>query len=630
MATMQGMNAVDLVAVTAELSDMLPCWIHKIYQSDTKTVYIRLNTSNKRKINILIEPGKRMHQVSELPDLPKLPPQYAMFLRKYVNGGRVTAITQYGLQRTISIDIQKSEQLFHLIIELFDEGNIILCAEDYTIIHPFIRHKFKDRTILPGVIYQFFSQDVSQITSEAFTAQLTADDRDIVRALAVGSYLGGMYAEYICNTTQIPKETPAADVDGVRIYDAIHTLLTNVRTNRSPVITQQGCNPIDIGIKIQSGPYETFEQALEAFYPTVIPKTKSEKRPFISREDRIRIQQENAIKTFERKIAENERKLELIYENYQFVSDVITTLANASKQRSWQEIEQILQSDTTGPGSKVKKVFPDKAAVEIDVGQPIFIYVHENIEANCGHYYDEIKKYKRKIHGAKKAMETVRPQKQRKTAQFIRPKKKWYHRFRWFYTSDNTLVVGGKDARQNEELVKKYLEGKDTFLHADVFGASVVIVKGQTNQWDEVAAFAASYSGAWRSGHFFVDVYAARPDQVSKTTESGEYVSRGSFVIRGERQWFKDVPLRIMIGLELKPVTQIIGGPQEAISKRAELAITLVPGTYEPNDIAKKVVKILREKLSPADASSLKFALNAEAIAAFVPPGGSDLKDAGE
>jgi len=627
---MQGMNAVDLVAVTAELSDMLPCWIHKIYQSDTKTVYIRLNTTERKKINILIEPGKRMHQVSELPDLPKLPPQYAMFLRKYINGGRVTAITQYGLQRTISIDVQKSEQLFHLIIELFDEGNIILCAEDYTIIHPFIRQKFKDRSILPGVIYQFFNPDVSQITGSEFGKQLATDDRDIVRALAIGSYLGGMYAEYICSSAQIPKETKAADADALRIYDAIHALLTKVRTERSPVITQQECNPIDIGTLIQSGPYETFGQALEAFFPTIIPKTKSEKRPFISREDRIRIQQENAIKSFERKIADNERKLELIYENYQFVSDVITTLATASKQRSWQEIEQILQADTTGPGSKVKKVFPDKAAVEIDIGQPVLIYVHENIEANCGHYYDEIKKYKRKINGAKNAMEKIQPQKQRKIAQFVRPKKKWYHRFRWFYTSDNTLVVGGKDAGQNEELVKKYLEGKDTFVHADVFGASVVIVKGETKEWDEVAAFAASYSGAWRSGHFFVDVYAARPDQVSKTAESGEYVSRGSFIVRGERQWFKEVPLRTMIGLELKPITQIIGGPKEAISKRAEHTITLVPGTFEPNDIAKKVVKILREKMSPDDAKALKFALNAEAIAAFVPPGGSDLESTGE
>jgi len=626
MATMQGMNAVDLVAVTAELSDMLPCWVHKVYQSDTKTIYIRLNTKNKEKINILIDPGKRMHQIAELPSLPKLPPQYAMFLRKYINGGKITAISQYGLQRTISIDIQKSAQLFHLIIELFDDGNVILCAEDYTIIHPLVRHKFKERTILPGVVYQFMSPDVSQITREEFVNQLAQDDRDVVRALAIGSYLGGMYAEYICDITQIPKETAAADANADHIYDAIHTLLTKVKTKQTPVITEKGCNPIDIGIPIQTGPYETYWQALEVFYPLAIPKTKSEKRPFISREDRIRTQQERAIRTFEQKIAENERKLELIYENYQLVSDVIATLHAVSKQRSWQEIWNILQTDKTGPGSKVRAVFADKAAVELDIGLPVFLYVHETLEANCTHYYEEIKKFKRKIQGAKIAMEKIQPQKQRKTPQFTKPKKKWYHRFRWFYTSDNTLVVGGKDAGQNEELVKKYLEGKDTFVHADVFGASVVIVKGQTENWDEVSEFAASYSGAWRSGHFFADVYAARPDQVSKTTESGEYVSRGSFIVRGERQWFKDVPLQVMIGLAIKPITQVIGGPQKAISPRVEYGVTLIPGMYEPNDVAKKAVKILREKIPPSDASALKFALHTEAIAAFVPPGGSDFQ----
>ena len=627
MATIQGMNAIDLVAVTAELSEMLPCWVHKIYQSETRSVYIRLNTKDKTKANLLIEPGKRMHLVSELPELPKLPPQYAMFLRKYINGGKITSISQNGLKRTILIDIQKSEQLFHLIIELFDDGNIILCAEDYTIIHPLTRHTFKDRTVLPGVAYQFFAPDVSQVSQDIFAEQLACDERDIVRALAVGSYLGGMYAEYICNSVQIPKETLAADADAKTIYQAIHALLTRVATMRKSVITEQGCIPIDVGIPILSGPYENFELALETFYPKQIPRTKTQKRPDISREDRIRAQQENAIKKFEKKVTENERKLELIYENYQFVSEVIETLSKASKQRSWQEIEEILKSDVKGPGGKIQRVFADKAAVELNFTIPVTIYVHESLEANCGRYYDEIKKYKRKIHGAKNAMEVVRPQRQQKKTEFARPKKKWYHKFRWFYTSDDVLVVGGKDAGQNEDLVKKYLEGKDTFVHADVFGASVVIVKGHTKAWDEVAAFAASFSGAWRSGHHFADVYAAHPNQVSKTTESGEYVARGSFIVRGERQWFKDVPLRVMIGLEIKPVTQIIGGPPQAISKRATHAITLIPGIFEPNDIAKKAIKILRENLSPSDVTALKFALNTEAIAAFVPSGGSDFEN---
>ena len=90
-------------------------------------------------------------------------------------------------------------------------------------------------------------------------------------------------------------------------------------------------------------------------------------------------------------------------------------------------------------------------------------------------------------------------------------KKLWYHRFRWFITSDGVVVLGGRDASQNEELVKKYMGGQDLFVHADVHGASVVIVKGKTEHMDEVAQFAASYSGSWRSGHFSADVYTCSP-----------------------------------------------------------------------------------------------------------------------
>jgi hypothetical protein len=165
------------------------------------------------------------------------------------------------------------------------------------------------------------------------------------------------------------------------------------------------------------------------------------------------------------------------------------------------------------------------------------------------------------------------------------------------------------------------------FVHADIHGASVIIVKGQTAHWDEVARFAAAFSGAWRSGFATADVYAARPDQVSKTAESGEYLSRGSFVVRGERQWFKDVALEVAIGLQKKPETRIIGGPLSAVRQRAELFLVITPGTFEPNDVAKKVVRVLRDRLPVSEQKALKFALNTEAIAAYVPPGGSDIRE---
>ena len=53
----------------------------------------------------------------------------------------------------------------------------------------------------------------------------------------------------------------------------------------------------------------------------------------------------------------------------------------------------------------------------------------------------------------------------------------WFERFLWFITSENFLVIGGKDAHQNELLVKKYMDKGDLFLHCELHGAAVCILK---------------------------------------------------------------------------------------------------------------------------------------------------------
>lgn len=624
MATAQGMSGLDLITVTDEISRLLPLWVHKVYLDEKRLCVIRLNSKEQGKFNLLIEPGRRLHMIPILPEMPQIPPAFAMLLRKYLAGGRITDIRQQGLQRTIIIDVRKSEQLFHIIIEVFDEGNIILCNEDLSIIQPLTRQRFKDRDVLPGAVYVFQPPDVSSLSKEEFAERLAGDDRDIVRSLAVGSFLGGRYAEYIVSTTGVDKNILAKDVDASVVYNAIHTLLDTVRTHPRPVLSKSGCHPIPFGNE-EEGSFDSFNAALAAFYPLAPPVKKQEEKKRVSREDRIRHQQEEAIEKFKKNITRNEELAALIYEHYGFVSEIITTLSKASESRSWQDIEEILKKDTTGSGKKIIRVFPADAAVELDLSRPVKIFVHESIDQNAGRYYDQVKKFKKKLTGARAAMEREVQQVRTRKVQYQRPKKRWFDRFRWFYTSDQVLVIGGRDAGQNEELIRKYLEGGDTFVHADVHGASVVVVKGKTDAMEEVAQFAAVYSGAWRAGFASADVYAARPDQVSKTAESGEYLSRGSFVVRGERQWYRDVPLEVVIGLQKTPLTRIIGGPASSITRICDLYVALRPGTFEPNDIAKKVVRSLRDRLSADDQKALKFALNTEAVAGFVPPGGSDL-----
>ena len=624
MASEQGMSGIDVMAMASELSGKLPLWVDKVYQFDTRTLAVRLNGGNKAKYQLIIEAGRRAHLVKDLPEPPKNPPQFAMLLRKYISGGKVLAIRQHGLERILILDIGKGNLTYHLIIELFDEGNVILVNDAYTIIKPLWHHRFRDREVVPNVPYLLGSTDPTG-SRENLASALKNDGRDLVRALATGCMLGGMYAEYICRKTGMDKSVPAASADPDVIFAAIQDLFSRVLHDRSPVISEKHCEPVDLGEWTGVQSFPTFSEALEAFFPFTKTEKKSAARPKIAKEDRIRLHQEAAVKKFDATIRKNGEIVNAIYENYAFIKQVITSLDIASRRLSWQEIEKHLRDAVSDDAKKITAFYPGEAAVEVDIGRRVKIHVHESVEQNAGRYHELIKKFKKKKAGALSAMETVRPRKNVQRRDFIPLKKQWYHRFRWFLTSDGVVVLGGRDVSQNEELVKKYLAGGDLFVHADVHGASVVIVKGKTERMDEVAQFAASYSGAWRSGHFSADVYSALPPQVSKTPETGEYVPRGSFIVRGERTYYRNIPLAAGIGLMLEPQAAVIGGPPSAVRGRTAAYVELRPGQFEPNDVAKKVLRELKGRLTGEEIKALKGILNTDTVAAFVPPGGSDI-----
>lgn len=115
------------------------------------------------------------------------------------------------------------------------------------------------------------------------------------------------------------------------------------------------------------------------------------------------------------------------------------------------------------------------------------------------------------------------------------------------------------------------------------------------------------------------------PSQVSKTPESGEYIEKGSFVVRGDREYFEDVPAKVAVGIQCEDETRVIGGPPSTIETRAETTLTLTPGQYAQNDAAKLCYRRLRERF--ADKSFVRKIASPDQIQEFLPPGGSDIVD---
>ena len=625
MATAQGMSGVDLSAVVAGLASFLPLWVGKIYQYDPKTLAIRLQGGNHARYSLIIESGRRAHLVKAFPEAPERPAGFAMLLRKHLEGGRVLSIAQHGLQRIFSITVGKKVGSYQLVVELFDEGNVVLCDAEGRIVKPLWHHRFREREVVPGATYVFPGKDCTDLSPESFGNLLRASDREIVKALAIDCMLGGRYAEEVCAMAGIRKDTPAGTVDPGTVQAALARLLERVKADRDPVITPSGCWPFPLSNEKVITRFPTYDEALEAYYGSPAAARTKEVRTPAKRNETIRARQEESLRKFEKEIHRLERSVECIYENYALVEEVIRVLSEAEKKIPWSEIGKTLAASDLPAARAVVKVHPDKASVTLDIGEQVRISVRESVRENIGRIYEEAKRFKRKREGALAALARPLPVSPVKREKPAVGKKRWFHRFRWFETSDGVLVVGGRDAGQNEELVRKYLGGGDTFVHADVHGAAVAIVKGATERMDEVAQFAASYSGAWKSGHASADVYSVRPDQVSKTPPSGEYLSTGGFTVRGERTRFRDVRLAVSIGLSAGESPRVIGGPSAAIARKTSRYVTLRPGIFEPNDIAKKVVRALRGLLPEAERGGLRRVLSTESVAAFVPPGGSEV-----
>lgn len=250
----------------------------------------------------------------------------------------------------------------------------------------------------------------------------------------------------------------------------------------------------------------------------------------------------------------------------------------------------------------------------MDMALQAIIDPNKSAYENASAYFDKAKRLKKKAEDTKKAIANTEKElaaakeaEEKKIAKGqiagIKKKQEWHEQFHWFRTTDGLLAVGGKNADQNEVLVKKHLTKDDLFFHADIQGGSVVILKdgGKAPERSkrEVAQFAGCFSNAWKVGYAAIDVYSATPDQVSKSPPSGEYLEKGSFFISGEKEYYKNTPLSLLVG---KTESGIQGVPSECGRARFSRAFEIMPGGKEKEAVAKKLadeLKVRKEEVLP-------------------------------
>jgi predicted ribosome quality control (RQC) complex YloA/Tae2 family protein len=661
------MSSVDVFAVVGELQFLLDSKLEKAYQHTSDEIRLKLQEFKTGKYDLIIEAGKRLHITGHPRESPKLPPSFPMILRKYMTGGRVTRIAQHNFDRIVEIEVTRAGVKNTLVAELFNQGNVILLDEGRKIMMPLRAMKMKDRDVLRGEQYEFPPPQLSplDVTVDSLKKLFEASDRDVVRTLATETSIGGMYAEEALALAGVDKNRQARSLVESEIQLVVNGLDELFRPLKSgnlrPHIVLQDGKEVDVlPIELkrydnyQKVYFESFNKALDEYFgkhvvaevKAVVAEKKAEKLGILER--RLR-QQEDAIAKFEKEERENVRKGELIYAEYAAVDDIIKVIKGArARGISWDDIRKTLK-DAKKAGNPAATMIQsvDPAANTVTVKFPeatVNINVGLTVPQNAQVYYEKVKKVQSKKEGAlraievtKKAMAKEMPRAEavtepKKAPMRTKPRKpKWYERYRWFYTSDGFLVIAGRDADQNEEVVKKYMDKKDVFFHAQAHGAPITVVKTEGRDITEeaiaeVAQFAVSYSSVWKSGQFSGDCYWVRPEQVSKTPEPGEYVAKGAFIIRGERNYVKNVEVRAAVGVRLDETgCYIIGGPVAAVKARAKYSVVVEPGEFSQGDIAKKAYRYFLEHAGEVDARAIRQAASPDKVSPFLPPGESRL-----
>ncbi|MGM0771233.1 MAG: ribosome rescue protein RqcH [Halobacteriota archaeon] len=662
----QEMTSADVAALVSELGNvdsegsLIDAKIAKIYQPVPGEIRINLFIFGKGRDNLVIEAGKRAHMSQYVRQSPKVPHAFPMLLRKHIMGGRITSVEQYDFDRIIEIGVIRGGTETRLVCELFARGNIVLLDSDRRIILPMNPVTFRGRRIRSGEIYEYPEAQLSPLeVDEAGMAEVFASSTsDTVRTIATRYNLGGVLAEEVCLRAGVDKKKKAQDAGSDELKalcEAVQIVFSPIIENRlKPCIVKkkvkgelEAVDVIPLELEQYSSDekefFPSFNKALDEFFgkkasQEVVEELVSKKKEKVDVFERRLRKQEEAIRKFEKDSDKFTTIAEKIYEHYQNIEELLSTLENArNKGYSWAEIRSILKKakDDLPAARTIVSIDSAEGIIVVDLdGTKASINIRKTVPQNAQNYYEKAKKLTKKRDGALRAIEDTKASMQKREKKVSKRrkaffKKHWYDRFRWFFSSDGFLVVGGRDADTNEELVKKYMEKRDIVFHTQSPGAPITIIKTEGKEvpemtLEEAARFVVSYSGIWKSGQFSGDCYWVKPEQVSKTPESGEYLKKGSFIIRGERNYYRDVPVGVAVGLELGAETRVIGGPVSAIQSSGKYVVELVPGKFNQNDIAKKVYRIYVDELK--DPSFVKQIASPDIIAKRLPPGESDIK----
>jgi predicted ribosome quality control (RQC) complex YloA/Tae2 family protein len=642
-------------------------WILNIYQLNG-TLLFKISSDTPNKVWILIEPGKRMHLTSLTYEREAKLREFCKALRKHLRDHKITDLEQHDFDRVVYLRAGPPEKRFTIVIELFGGGNAILLDPKDRIVSAMTYRRMRDRDIVRGAPFQFpplRATDPRAITLEDLNSILDGSEQDLVRTLVRSLNMSGTTVEEVLSQVKIDSTISAKKLTAKQRRSLHQTLISYFDTLaegqlKPQIIMDEDGEPIQVlpadSVRYQdvkTSEFLTFNEALDTFYSTSREETATEKideqyQRELTKLQRLQHQQQEHLETMQSRAEQSRAAANAIYQHLDIVEELLSTIQKARKQSvPWKDISQRLEEGKKQyiPAAMIlESINPHAGRIQIVLNElSISLDVRLAATENANQMFQRSKQLEKKVNGAMIAIEDTRQKitqledkhedalvKAESDKLLRRRKKRWYEKFRWFRTSQDLMVLGGRDAGSNQQLIRKYLDDPDLFFHADFAGAPVVIVKTEgrevtEKELEEIAIFAVSYSRAWKAGRPAADAYWVTSDQVSLSAPSGEFLPKGSVMVRGERNYLRNVQVRLAIGLLVEDEFLLVfAGPESVIQQKAQSCVSIIPGTMKVSDAAKQLRTYFVKKVSPELQDQVK-ALTIDEIIAVLPPGPVDL-----
>lgn len=462
---------------------------------------------------------------------PLTAPNFCMLLRKHIGNGRITDVSQPGLERVVEFEVEHLDEMGdlcrkRLIVELMGKhSNIIFCTPDGTIIDS-IKHISAQvssvREVLPGRSY-FIPQ------TEDKKDPLASSETDFNEVLASAPAPAGkaiykkftgispVMAEEFCHLASIDADVPASELSEAERIHLSHTIKLAMESvseaQFTPCILYRGQEPVEFSaLPLTSFPddcrlqtFASISEVLEHYYA--------------SKNILTRIKQKSSDL---RRIVQT--ALERNYKKYDLQLKQLKDTEKRDKYKVYGELLNTYGYELTGGEKELN-------CVNFYTGEPIRIPLDTQLTAqeNAQKYFDKYNKLKRTFEALTELTSTTKNEiehlesistsldialkeedltqiKQELTEYgFIKKhgpagkKTKITSKPFHYLSSDGFHIYVGKNNYQNEELTFKVATGNDWWFHAKGIPGSHVIVKCEGKElpdrvFEEAGALAAYYS----------------------------------------------------------------------------------------------------------------------------------------